>query len=462
MTASASDRQDRLWTRQTWPFIASVLALMTFIAFESFAVTTILPVAVAELGDTAWYSFAYAATITTALIGMVIGGNWGDRSGPRTPLIFGGTVFLLGLFLNVIAVDITTFIIGRLMQGIGGGIDSVILYVLIAKHIPETSRPNMFGLLTTAWLVPSLAGPVLAGALADLANWRAVFGVVLIGSTASLLSLFRATRSPPEAPGTASRPSRQPARTAIFGHNGVLAVLAAGLLVVLHLSGQIVAPFAVAVVTVASLALVVTARSILPAGTLALRGTPQRLIALRAILGATVTTTDLYLTLYLQTERGYTPTTAGLVIAIAAGGWALGAWVQGRFPSTQRSHRRLTMVAASLVLAGPATVLVYTATALPLWVVIIACVSMGTGMGMAYPRISSATLALANPEKQGAYSSALQTGESMSIGVVTALVAMVLVGGGTFTTLYTVLVGLAGVALLIACLSSGRRDMRTA
>ena len=119
---------------------------MTFIAFESFAVTTVLPVAVADLGDTGWYSFAYAATITTALIGMVVGGNWADRSGPRTPLVVGGSLFLLGLMLNVAAVDITTFIMGRLLQGIGGGIDSVILYVLIARHIPERSRPHMFGL----------------------------------------------------------------------------------------------------------------------------------------------------------------------------------------------------------------------------------------------------------------------------------------------------------------------------
>src|SRR5690625_1433132 len=31
---------ERLWTARTWPFITSTLALMTFIAFESFAVTT--------------------------------------------------------------------------------------------------------------------------------------------------------------------------------------------------------------------------------------------------------------------------------------------------------------------------------------------------------------------------------------------------------------------------------------
>lgn len=457
MTASAPEDQARLWTRQTWPFITSVLALMTFIAFESFAVSTILPVVVDDLGNTGWYSFAYAATITMALIGMVIGGNWADRSGPRTPLVVGGTVFLLGLLLNVVALDITTFIVGRLLQGIGGGIDSVILYVLIARHIPEASRPNMFGLLTTAWLVPSLAGPVVAGALAELTNWRAVFGIILIGAAASLLGLLVTSGTPREALNTADARPREVTWSGIVGRRGALAVLAAGLLVVLHLSGQLDTRLSVTVVVGASLALIITARGILPAGTLTLRDTPQRLIVLRAILGATVTATDLYLTLYLQTERGYPPTTAGLVIAIAAAGWALGAWFQGRFPSTLRSHRCLIVVATTLVVTGPTTVLVYTATELSLGAVVIACVLMGTGMGTAYPRLSSATLALASIDEQGAYSSALQTGESMSIGVVTALVATVLSGGGTFTTVYTVLIGLACVAIVIASVANNRR-----
>ena len=283
-----------------------------------------------------------------------------------------------------------------------------------------------------------------------------MFGIVFLGAGASLLSLLRVSKTPREQAATA--PQREHAWTGIVGRNGGLAVLAAGLLVVLHLSGQLDPRLSVGVAVGASLALMVTARSILPAGTLTLRGTPQRLIVLRAILGATVTTTDLYLTFYLQAERGYSPTTAGLVIAIAAAGLGPGCMVQGRFPSTLRSHRQLILVATILVITGPATVLAYTVIDVPLWVVVIAGVLMGTGMGTAYPRLSSATLALANPDEQGAYSSALQTGESMGIGVVTALTAAVVIGGGTFTTVYTILIGLASVAIAIACLANRTRS----
>lgn len=450
MTASQETPRERLWSRQTWPFIVGVLALMTFIAFESFAVTTVLPVAMRDLDGLRWYSLAYAATITTGLVGMVIGGDWADESGPSRPLIGGAAGFLVGIALCVVAPEPITFILGRLLQGFGGGINSVVLYVLIARSIPEGARPRMFGLLTTAWLVPSLAGPVIAGAFAELTSWRVVFGVVLAGSIVSLLCLLKVTRN-------SSHPNSA-ARGRGVGRSGGLALVAAFLLVALHLGGQIGQPASAVIVISASIALIWVARGILPPGTLLMRGAPQRLVGLRAVLGATVTATDLYLTLYLQTERGLSPTSAGLVIAVGAGGWALGAWLQGRFSTERAIQEKLLRRATLLVASGPMVALAYVMTDLPLWAVVAGCIAMGTGMGIAYPRLSSATLTLADPAEQGRYSSALQTGESMSIGATTALTGVVLASAlsaaTSFTLVYMILAGLAGLAMIITLRNS--------
>jgi MFS family permease len=415
---------------------------------EAFAVTTVLPGAMVELEAERWYSLAFAATISTSLVGMVLGGNWSDRSGPRRPLVVGGGLFLLGLVLCVLAPGAATFIGGRLLQGVGGGIVAVVLYVLIARIIPAGARPAMFGLLTTAWLVPSMAGPLVAGALAQLLSWRAVFALILGGSALALLVLVRIAR-PGGGPanGTAQR-------AAVIGRTGGLSLLAAGVLVLLHLGAQLDGAGAPLLVGAGLAALALVARRLLPPGTLRLRGAAPRLVALRAGFGVSSAVPDVYLTLYLQTERGLSPTAAGLVLAVGALGWAGGSWVQARRPSTPADHRLLILAAAPLVAAAPVGALLLVTGLVPVPVVVLTSLLKGVGMGVASARVATATLDLAPPAEQGGYSSALQSGEAMAVAASTAVAAVVLslVGGGPtgFAGVYVLLTAVAIGAVLVA------------
>ena len=438
----------RLWSARTAPFIIGAFLQMTFIAVEAFAVTTVLPGAMAELDAEDWYSLAFAATISTSLVGMVVGGNWSDRSGPRPPLAVGGGLFLLGLALCVLAPGAATFIAGRLLQGIGGGIVSVVLYVLIARIIPAPARPAMFGLLTTAWLVPSMAGPVVAGALAQLLTWRAVFALILVGSGLALLVLLRVARA-------GGGPMDEAARaTAIVGRPGRLSLLAAGVLVLLHLGAQTGGLRALLLVGAGLAALALVARTLLPPGTLRLRGAAQRLVALRAGFGVSSAVPDVYLTLYLQSERGLSPTSAGLILAVGALGWASGSFVQTRRPSTSADHRLLIVLAAPLVAAAPVGALLLVTGLVPVPLVVLTALLKGVGMGIASARVATATLDLAPPAEQGGYSSALQSGEAMAVAASTAVMAVVLsvlgAGAGGFVGVYLLLAAVAVGTVLIA------------
>ena len=438
----------RLWSARTAPFIIGAFLQMPFIAVEAFAVTTVLPGAMAELDAEDWYSLAFAATISTSLVGMVVGGNWSDRSGPRPPLAVGGGLFLLGLALCVLAPGAATFIAGRLLQGIGGGIVSVVLYVLIARIIPAPARPAMFGLLTTAWLVPSMAGPVVAGALAQLLTWRAVFALILVGSGLALLVLLRVARA-------GGGPMDEAARaTAIVGRPGRLSLLAAGVLVLLHLGAQTGGLRALLLVGAGLAALALVARTLLPPGTLRLRGAAQRLVALRAGFGVSSAVPDVYLTLYLQSERGLSPTAAGLILAVGALGWASGSFVQTRRPSTSADHRLLIVLAAPLVAAAPVGALLLVTGLVPVPLVVLTALLKGVGMGIASARVATATLDLAPPAEQGGYSSALQSGEAMAVAASTAVMAVVLsvlgADGGGFVGVYLLLTAVAVGTLLVA------------
>ncbi|WP_120005120.1 MFS transporter [Nesterenkonia muleiensis] len=427
----------KLWTSASWPFILSTLLLMTLIAFEFFAVTTVLPVVAADLGGTAWYSLAAAATVSTGLIGMIVGGNWADRSGTSRPLTVGGALFLGGVALCTLAPSMAAFILGRLLQGIGGGVNSVVLYVLIAQLVPDDARPKMFGLLSAAWVLPSMLGPVAAGALADLSSWRMVFAMVFAGSLAALSTLLWQSRQ---------SPAVQRSGTAVFGRRGLLAVLASATLVMVHVGGQQEPWLAAVVVPAGVLILALAALRLLPAGTFRMRLGVPRFIGLRALLGAVGTASEVYLVLYMQQHRDIAPSIAGLVIAVAAGGWAVGAWLQSRKPGEPGYDRRIIAAGCLMVLAGPVVNLLYVWHVAPMPAVFLASVATGAGFGLAYPRLTTATLRSAAPEQRGTASSSLQAGENMATSAFLALTGIVLTLNLTspwFGGLYVIMVCLA-------------------
>ncbi|WP_209326233.1 MFS transporter [Brevibacterium renqingii] len=456
----AVSRGGGLWTAKRAPFISSALTLMALIAFESFAVTTVLPVAMADLDGRTWYSAAYAGTITTGLVGYVLAGTWIDAHGVRKPLALGGTLFVLGIAACAVATDPQMFVFGRLVQGLGGGIDSVVIYVLIARVLPEDLRPRMFGLLSAAWLVPSLAGPLAAGYLTEATSWRVVFWFVVVGSAAAIIALFTSTAVSPtagvDAPSidTAESGPAQSGASSQRGHRRILsAAVAAAALLALHSASQLPLGASVAALVLASVILVGAARAILPAGTLRLRGPASRLIGLRGALGATVTACDVHLTLFLQSHNGHSATTAGLVVASGAGGWAVGSWAQGRFDSRGATDGLLLAAGAPLVACGPLAVLGHVTELLPLAGVVIGCVLMGLGMGIVYPRIASATLRITDPRRHGEFSSSLQVSESMITTTLLAVVGIVLSSSASssgFVISYLVMSGLALVGVAVA------------
>ena len=57
--------------------------LVTFVAFESMAVATAMPTAVAELDGLAWYGWPFSAFLVASVVGMVLGGDLDDRRGSQ-------------------------------------------------------------------------------------------------------------------------------------------------------------------------------------------------------------------------------------------------------------------------------------------------------------------------------------------------------------------------------------------
>ncbi|MFF3146071.1 MFS transporter, partial [Streptomyces sp. NPDC057927] len=145
------------------------------IAFEATAVGTAMPVAARELDGVSLYAFAFSAYFTTSLFGMVFAGQWADRDGPLAPLTTGITAFAAGLLLSGTAGTMWLFLLGRAVQGLGGGLVVVALYVVVVRAYPERLRPAIMAAFAASWVIPSVVGPLIAGTVTEHLGWRWVF-----------------------------------------------------------------------------------------------------------------------------------------------------------------------------------------------------------------------------------------------------------------------------------------------
>ena len=99
----------------------------------------------------------------------------------------------------------------RLIQGLGAGAIPAVAYVSIGRALPERLRPRMFATLSTAWVMPGVIGPSIAGIVAVNLHWRLVFlGLLPLIAIAVFLTLPAIRAVAPAAPTSAER--RAPGR----------------------------------------------------------------------------------------------------------------------------------------------------------------------------------------------------------------------------------------------------------
>lgn len=426
--------------RLRWTTVGA-LAMVLLAAFEAMAVTTIMPAVSRDLDGQALYSVAFSATLAASIVGMVVAGRWSDRSGPGLPLVTAIGTFLAGLLVAGFAGAMEVFIVGRFLQGLGGGALTVCLYVVVARLYPPPLHPRVFGAFAAAWVIPSMVGPFVAGVVADRLSWHWVFlGVAalvllaLVSMTSALRAMFRDDDGAPgvpvvdqpvdEADAGAGGPATAPARRAVgSGVAVLLAVLVTAGLLTLGTSAELATPPWTWLVAVGAVAVVLlSARPLLPRGTLlAAAGLPATIL-LRGTIAAAYFGTEVYLPLMLQTEYGLSSSNAGLILTVGALSWATGSNLQARL--THVAPRRILQAGATMVTTGVAVQIATAAFDLGPWVAGAGWLVAGLGMGTSFPRITTLVLAYSTRADQGANSSALSISDAIGGASATAIAGL--------------------------------------
>jgi MFS family permease len=432
-----------------------IVIVIMMIAFEEMAVAPALPTIARDLHGLGGYGWAFTGFLIANIVGMIASGQASDRVGPRLPITLGMIAFFGGLVIAGTATTMTQLVGARMVQGLGGGLLITASYVVIGQTYPERLRPKVFAATSSAWVVPSLVGPLVSGAVTQHLSWRWVFFGLLpfVGAgCVLLLPVLRTLHSPERKRGDERRD-----RWRIVRALGVAAGVAA-----LENAGQHPSPLSLVAGGAGLVALVWGLHRLLPAGTFRIAPGVAAPIGLRGLLTGSFFAVESMVPLSLTVQHGYGATVAGLPLACAGLAWAGGSWWQGRTVAGDESRRRVRLLRAGFALIALAAGLVAIAElpSAPGWLIYPAWGIAGCGAGFAMSTTSVLMLRQTTDAERGAHSAALQVSDTsaaaLTTGLAGVLVAAAARGSLGYTTAFTTLdLAMAAVALL-GCAVAGR------
>jgi len=152
-----------LFSRTYVSATASFAAVMFLTGLAALAVVPTLPTAARDLDGVSLFPLVAGCFVTASLLGGVLGGHWADRSGARRPLALGMTLAVVTLIVSATSTSVWQLAGGRFLDGLAAGMVAVSINTAIGQAYPERLRPRALALMSACWIVPSLAGPPLAG-----------------------------------------------------------------------------------------------------------------------------------------------------------------------------------------------------------------------------------------------------------------------------------------------------------
>ena len=179
-------RWDELITREHLPKLVTMGLALWLHATNSMLVATTVPSAVEEIGGLHLISWAFALYLAgsisaAASISMIVA-----RLGLRRSLMRAAMIYTVGCVIVATAPMMEVLLVGRVLQGLGGGGLIALVYVSQDRFFPNRLVPKVVALHSMVWMVAAFCGPAIGGAFATYGLWRMAFwsfaiqGVLLI------------------------------------------------------------------------------------------------------------------------------------------------------------------------------------------------------------------------------------------------------------------------------------------
>ncbi len=407
--------------------IIGVLLAMFLATLDQTIVAPALPTIGARLGDADFLPWIISAYLLTSTAVTPLYGKVSDIYG-RLPVLFLALgIFTVGSLMCARSSSMLALILGRAVQGLGGGGLITLAQTVVADIASPRERSKYVVYISTVWAVSSVAGPVLGGFLSSQWSWTIIFWINLpLGALAAVICA-QTLRGAPQ--------MRRAHRLDWLG-SALITLATLGIMLVLTLGGVRVAWSSPGLLAVLAASLGLGAWLLAH-----LNRTPTPLIPLsifrNAVIGYATTGiffsmfafigSTVFLPIYFEYVLGADPTWSGAGLIALLGGSVIGANSAGRYMPYITHYKAMAtygLVLACLALAG----LSLLAAHLTYWTAEIFVLALGIGIGPLFPTATVSVQNAVDPRDLGVATASLGFLRTLGSAVGVAALGAVLLG----------------------------------
>jgi MFS family permease len=370
----------RLTHRETLLIVLGMLLPIFMGSLDQTILASALPIIGRDLGnahDLPWLITAYLLA-STAIIPLY--GKVADIHGRAFALRIAIAVHFAGSLLCALAPSMLVLILGRALQGLGGGGLASMGMVVLGDVAAPRERGRYYAYFAVTYTTAGACGPALGGFLADHLHWSAIFWINLPLGLAALAVTSTLLRGLPR--------HERPHRLDVIGAALIVAA-SVSFMLGLNLAGirfpwsslPIVALFCFALIVGALfvLRLITAPEPLIPIAVL--RDPVVRCAVIANGFGwASIVGLNIFLPSYLQTVIGLTPTDAGLSLMVIMVTLNTSAGLASQILGRVTHYKTLPMIGLLVTIAA-VMVLGWRAETLDLWWFEILLILIGAGFG---------------------------------------------------------------------------------
>ncbi|HUD51658.1 MFS transporter [Parvibaculum sp.] len=370
-------------------------------AADALMTATIMPSVARDIGGYAYFGWAIAGYILGSIVAGASAGQFSLRFGIRRAMVIAALFYAIGCVVSAAAPEIASFLVGRLLQGIGAGWIVGLCYVAVGTMFPEHLLARVLAAVSGVWGIATLLSPLIGGVFAEAGIWRWSFWLFAIqGAGFAVASMSLLDRG-----GASVARDPLPLRQISVLTSGILSIAAAGL--VTNISQAALLGVSGLFLLLLFVRLDGRARApLLPRAT----GNPSSTAAagytMIFMLSAGTISFGVYGSAIMQALHGSSPLVAGYVIGAEAMAWTLAALAVSGL--RDKWHSLFIVLGATSIVAG----VVGLATFMPrgsLAEVVVCALFLGGGFGLCWAFVTRRLLGSVRVEERAVASSAVPT-----------------------------------------------------